>query len=303
MPSNPSAEERSSWPPLPEPVLAGIYDNHTHLNYVAEEQGQSWREQLNWAEQSGVRGVITVGVDVRTSRFAAAVAAEDSRVLAALALHPNTAAQMAAAEVDEALHEFARLAQGSRVAAIGETGLDYFRTEGEAALARQLSSFEKHIELAKQLDLPMQIHDREAHDDVVATLQRVGAPERTVFHCFSGDVQLAEIAAANGWYCSFAGTVSFKNAQGLRDALSVLPPELVLIETDAPYLTPHPYRGRPNASYLIVHTLRAMAAHLGEDEDDLAEQLNANTEAVYGSWDDRDEREGFREVRDRWAEG
>jgi TatD DNase family protein len=167
---------------------------------------------------------------------------------------------------------------------VGETGLDFFRTD-ESGRAAQYRSFEAHIEIAKQNDLALQIHDRDAHDDVIRTLKRVGAPERTVFHCFSGDADLAEICTENGWYMSFAGNVTFKNAGRLREALEVAPRALLLVETDAPFLTPTPYRGRPNAPYLIPHTLRTMAEHLGTDASMLAAQISSNTELVYGRWD------------------
>jgi TatD DNase family protein len=168
---------------------------------------------------------------------------------------------------------------------VGETGLDFFRT-GDEGRAAQYRSFEAHIEIAKENGIAMQIHDRDAHAEVIATLERVGAPERTVFHCFSGDAELAAICAENGWYMSFAGNVTFKNAGNLREALEVAPRSLLLVETDAPYLTPMPYRGRPNAPYLIPHTLRAMAAHLGTDVSMLAAQISSNTELVYGRWED-----------------
>ena len=171
-----------------------------------------------------------------------------------------------------------------RVRAIGETGLDYFRTEGEPKIAMQTHSFEQHIAIAKELDLALQIHDRDAHADVVATLLRVGAPERTVFHCYSGDLELAAICKENGWFLSFAGNVTFKKNQHLRDSLLAVDPSQLLIETDAPFLTPEPLRGRPNAPYLIPHTLRFMASLMGWSPTELAIQLNKNTEDVYGSW-------------------
>ncbi|HQJ35259.1 MAG TPA: TatD family hydrolase, partial [Rhodoglobus sp.] len=148
----------------------------------------------------------------------------------------------------------------------------------------QYRSFEAHIEIAKKHGIALQIHDRDAHAEVIATLLRVGAPERTVFHCFSGDAEMARIAADNGWYLSFAGTVTFKNAAGLREALSVTPLDRIMVETDAPYLTPSPFRGRPNSPYLIPLTLRAMAEHLDVDVDELAAQVASTTEHVYGSW-------------------
>ena len=148
----------------------------------------------------------------------------------------------------------------------------------------QAHSFEQHIEIAKQNDIALMIHDREAHENVVATLKRVGAPERVVFHCFSGDVELAEVCQENGWYLSFAGNITFKKNQHLRDALTSVSPELLLIETDAPFLTPEPMRGRPNAPYLVPHTLRYIADLMQWDVTRLAKQFNANTERVYGLW-------------------
>ncbi len=168
--------------------------------------------------------------------------------------------------------------------AIGETGLDFFRTD-ESGRHAQFRSFEAHIAIAKKHDLAMQIHDRDAHEEVVATLLRVGAPDRTVFHCFSGDADMARLCADHGWYLSFAGTVTFKNAGNLREALAAIPRDRILVETDAPFLTPTPFRGRPNSPYLIPHTLRAMADHLGTDVTMLAAQISSNTELVYGSWD------------------
>jgi TatD DNase family protein len=169
------------------------------------------------------------------------------------------------------------------VRAIGETGLDFFRTEADG-LPAQFRSFEAHIDLAKQHDIAMQIHDRDAHDAVLETLQRVGAPDRTVFHCFSGDAAMARIAADAGYYLSFAGNLTFKNAQNLRDALAVTPRERILVETDAPFLTPIPHRGQPNAPYLVPLTVRFMAAELDADLDELCAQLAANTLEVYGAF-------------------
>jgi TatD DNase family protein len=206
-------------------------------------------------------------------------------VLAAVAIHPNEApAYAAAGRLDEAIGVIDELAAQPRVRAIGETGLDFFRTP-EEGLPAQYESFEAHIALAKKHDVAMQIHDRDAHDAVLETLQRVGAPERTVFHCFSGDAGMARIAGECGYYLSFAGNVTFKNAQNLRDALAVTPRDRILVETDAPFLTPVPYRGRPNAPYLVPVTVRFMAAELGVEVDDLCTQIAANTVAAYGSFE------------------
>lgn len=242
-------------------------------------------EQLDRASSVGVRGVVQVGGDVESSIWSAEQAAREPRMLAAVAIHPNEAPRYdAAGELDDALAVIAELATRPRVRAIGETGLDFFRT-GEEGRAAQFRSFEAHIDIAKQNGLALQIHDRDAHDDVIETLLRVGAPERTVFHCYSGDGVMARICADNGWYMSFAGTVTFKNAENLRDALEVAPRQLLLVETDAPFLTPTPLRGRPNAPYLLPHTLRFMASHLGTDVSMLAAQITSNTELVYGTWD------------------
>jgi TatD DNase family protein len=275
----------AEYPPLPEALVVPVYDNHTHLEMSIDGEGLPYQEHLDRASSVGVRGVVQVGTDLASSRWSAEIAAVEPRVLAAVALHPNEAPRHEAdGTLDDALAEIYELAGRPRVRAIGETGLDYFRT-GEDGRAAQQRSFEAHIEIAKERGLALQIHDRDAHVEVVATLRRVGAPERTVFHCFSGDAELARICADQGWYTSFAGTVTFKNAPKLREALDVIPRRLVLVETDAPYLTPEPFRGRTNAPYLIPHTLRAMAAHLGTDVSMLGALISSNTEEVYGRWD------------------
>jgi TatD DNase family protein len=212
-------------------------------------------------------------------------AASDPRVLAAVAIHPNDAPVYAeAGRLDHAIGVIDELAAHPRTRAIGETGLDFFRTEGEG-LQHQRYSFRRHIDIAKRLGLTLQIHDRDAHDDVVQVLREEGAPERVVFHCFSGDEQLARTCNNEGWYMSFAGTVTFKNAANLREALVIADPARVLVETDAPFLTPHPFRGRPNASYLIPHTVRAMAELTSTDLSDICAQIARNSLQAYGSWD------------------
>lgn len=223
-------------------------------------------------------------------------------VVGALAIHPNEAVLHAgvrevgpdglapdvqahhAVGLDDAIAEIAGLAKGDdRIRAIGETGMDLFRTgpRGEQA---QRGSFRTHIALAKELGLALQIHDRDAHAQVIEVLLADGAPERTVFHCYSGDAEMARVCAEHGWYLSFAGPVTFTANRHLREALTVAPRELVLVETDAPYLTPHPFRGQPNAPFAAAHTVRSMAAHLGEDLAVLCADLGANAERVYGTW-------------------
>ncbi|MBZ6372826.1 MULTISPECIES: TatD family hydrolase [Microbacterium] len=275
-----------SYPPAPEPLPVAVYDNHCHLEIEdgAEEGGLSLDEQLDRAAAVGVVGVVQAGGDIESSRWSAWAAASHPRVLAAVAIHPNEAPAYAEqGMLDGAIAVIDELAAQPRVRAIGETGLDFFRT-GEEGLPAQYESFEAHIALAKKHDIAMQIHDRDAHDAVLDTLERVGAPERTVFHCFSGGADMARIAADRGYWLSFAGNVTFKNAQNLRDALAVTPRERILVETDAPFLTPTPLRGRPNAPYLVPVTVRFMAAELGMPVDELCAQLAANTLEVYGSF-------------------
>ncbi len=283
----------AGYPALPEALRVPVYDDHTHIDpfsgagWFGEEGGAlDWREQLDRASVVGVKGVLQVGTDVESSRWSAEHAAIDPRRRGGVATTPTDGARRAAeGGVDEASAAFDELAARPRVRAVGETGLDHYRT-GEDGRGAQRRSFEAHIAIAKERGLALQIHDRDAHAEVVETLLAVGAPDRTVFHCFSGDAALARLATAHGWYLSFAGTVTFKNAHGLREALAAAPRSRLLVETDAPYLAPVPVRGRPNAPYLVPHTLRFMAETLGADASMLAAQIASNTEAVYGSWDD-----------------
>lgn len=188
-----------------------------------------------------------------------------------------------AGALEEALAEIDALAAEDRVRCIGETGLDHVHTP-ESGYAAQEESFRAHIEFAKKHGLAMQIHDREAHEDVVRVLRDAGAPGRTVFHCFSGDPELARICNENGWYMSFAGTVTFKNAKSLKAALLEADRSLILTETDAPFLTPHPFRGRPNAPYMVNYTVRGMADILSADLEELCRQIWGNSERVYGQF-------------------
>ncbi|UNK71894.1 TatD family hydrolase [Microbacterium sp. H1-D42] len=274
------------YPAAPEPLAVPVYDNHAHLEITDGVEPLTLKEQLDRAAEVGIAGVVQASGDIESSRWAVDAAASDSRVLAAVAIHPNDAPAYASeGRLDEAIAVIDELAAHPRTRAIGETGLDYFRTD-EPGRPEQHESFEAHIALAKKHGIAMQIHDRDAHDDVLETLRRVGAPERTVFHCFSGDEQMARIAGDAGYYLSFAGNVTFKNAQNLRDALAVTPRDRILVETDAPFLTPAPLRGRPNAPYLVPITVRFMAAELGMDVDELSTQLAVNTLAVYGEFSD-----------------
>lgn len=277
----------SAFAPAPEPLSVPIYDNHCHLEFVFDESvgAMPWQDNLDISQSVGIKGVVQVGVTLESSKWCAELATKDTRVLAAVALHPNEAPLYENLNaLNEAIAEIAELATKPRVRAIGETGLDFFRTEGEDSIKLQKHSFEEHIRIAKENDIALMIHDRDAHADVVETLKRVGAPEKVVFHCYSGETDLAQICIDNGWYMSFAGNITIKRNQHLRDSLKMAPKELVLIETDAPFLAPEPFRGRPNAPYLVPITARFMAETRGEDLDSLCAQLALNTETVYGSW-------------------
>jgi TatD DNase family protein len=278
--------QKLSYPDLPEPLLIGTYDNHTHLEIADGDQPMNYQDHLALANQVGILGAVQVGVTLESSRWSAEVAATDSRLLAAVAIHPNEAAQYESMQaLDMDIDGIADLASQERVRAIGETGLDFFRTESEQGKSFQQHSFERHIQIARYFGLALQIHDRDAHDQVVETLLRVGAPEKVVFHCYSGDIELAKICAEHSWYTSFAGNITIKRNQHLRDSFIHMPKDLILVETDAPFLTPEPLRGRPNAPYLVPITVRFMAAELGMDANELSGQLAKNTVAVYGSWD------------------
>ena len=273
------------YPELPEPLEVGTYDNHTHLEIADGDEPLHYLEHLDLADQAGMLGVVQVGVTLESSKWSAAVAAIEPRVLAAVALHPNEApGYETKARLDDAIADIALLAAQPRVRAIGETGLDFFRTEGESPLQLQQYSFEEHIRIAKENNIALMIHDRDAHSQVIQTLKRVGAPERVVFHCYSGDTDLAAVCNENGWYMSFAGNITIKRNQHLRDSLKLARPELIMVETDAPFLTPEPFRGRPNAPYLVPITVRFMAEVLGLGVNQLATQLTSNTERVYGLW-------------------
>ena len=275
-----------SYPELPEPLLIGTYDNHTHLEIADGDQPMNYQDHLALANEVGILGAVQVGVTLESSRWSAQVAANEPRLLAAVAIHPNEAARYeskAALNLD--IDGIAELASQERVRAIGETGLDFFRTESEQGKSFQQHSFERHIQIAKDFNLALQIHDRDAHQQVVETLLQLGAPSKVVFHCYSGDLELAKICSEHGWYTSFAGNITIKRNQHLRDSLKYMPVDNILVETDAPFLTPEPLRGRPNAPYLVPITVRFMAEELDMDADELSGQLAKNTVAVYGSWD------------------
>ncbi len=232
----------------------------------------------------GVPRMVQIGCDLPGARFTVQVIERYAALLGGVALHPNEAPRLdERGEVDSARREIERLAAHPRVRVIGETGLDYYRTGAEGVAAQQ-DSFRWHIDLAKRTGKTLQIHDREAHEDVMRILAQEGAPERTVLHCFSGDMTMARECVERGYYLSFAGTVTFKNARGVRNALAVTPTENLLVETDAPFLTPAPHRGATNAPYLVPLTVRAMAAVLSTNVPALCTALAANSERLYGPW-------------------
>ena len=273
------------YPELPEPLELGTYDNHTHLEIADGETPMSVSEHLDAMRAVGMLGAVQVGVTLESSRWSAKVAESEPMLLAAVALHPTEAPLYATRqELDDAIAGIAELATEPRVRAIGETGLDFFRTEGEAELEAQLYSFERHIEIAKQNDIALMIHDRDAHGDVVETLTRVGAPERTVFHCYSGDAEMAKECVAKGYILSFAGTVTFKNAPQLREAVKLVPLNQLLVETDSPFLAPAPHRGALNTPAQIPHILRLIAAERGESLLDLTRAVSDNAERIFGSF-------------------
>ncbi len=269
-------------PPAPDPLPHPVVDNHCHLD-IADGDWLATEEALAAGAAVGVPRIVQIGCDLPGARWAVEAAERHVALVAGVALHPNEAPRLAAAGLlEEALAEIEQLARShDKVRAVGETGLDHFRT-GEEGRAAQVSSFRRHIDLAKRLDKTLVIHDREAHEEVLAVLDEEGAPERWVMHCFSGDADFARRCLDRGAYLSFAGTVTFKNAQPLRDALAVTPRDRVLVETDAPYLTPVPYRGRPNASYLVPLTMRLMAEVRGDDLADLCAAVDTNTEHAFG---------------------
>ncbi|MEI7778139.1 MAG: TatD family hydrolase [Actinomycetes bacterium] len=274
-------------PPLPAPLGHPAIDSHCHLDMRLDSEPE-WTpaEALAAARSVGVSHIVQVGCDVQGSIWASEVAATHEGIAATVALHPNEAPRLVAksgrSAFESAWEQIATLASGAHVRAIGETGLDYFRT-GPEGRAVQEESFRRHIELARSLGKPVVVHDRDSHADVMRVLDEQ-RPETVVLHCFSGDAEFARECVSRGWYLSFAGPVTFKNSPALRDALLVTPVELLLVETDAPFLAPVPHRGRPNASYLIPETLRAMAAVRMVDPDALAAATFTNTQHVFGKF-------------------
>ncbi len=270
--------------PLPDPLPIAVADAHAHIEIVTNDSPDSdaVRKVLDDAKSVGVDRIVQVGYSAEQSQWCAALAdLYPGRVLAAVALHPNEAPVVDDLESDLAVIEL--LAHMPRVRAIGETGLDYFRTPPELRGIQQ-ESFKWHIELAKKTNKALVIHDRDSHDDVLSVLLEVGAPEKTVFHCFSGDVEMAKTCIERGYILSFAGTMTFKNAPALREAVKLVPHGQLLVETDSPFLAPTPHRGMQNTPAMIPTIVRAMAAERNEDLAQLCDALSKNTERVFGSF-------------------
>jgi TatD DNase family protein len=264
-------------PPAPPPLPSPVFDSHTHLDIV------DWpvEDQIEAATAVGVDRFVQIGVDVASSQWAVSLASREPAVLATVALHPNEAPRLS--DLDGALAVVASLSEHNRVRGIGETGLDFFRTSGPGLVAQE-RSFRAHIALAKRTGKALVVHDRDAHADILRVLDDEGAPSTVVMHCFSGDASFASACVERGFLLSFAGTVTFKNAPQLREAAALTPVAQLLVETDAPYLTPMPHRGKPNASYLIPLTVRALADLKGVPLPELCEAISANGEHAFGPW-------------------
>ncbi len=267
-------------PPAPEP-LGPLIDAHTHLDACGAETAADVTAILDRAAAVGVQAVVTIADDLDAARWAAQAADWDSRVHAAVALHPTRANALD----DAAKAELEQLASRPRVVAVGETGMDMYwpgKLEGCADPAQQREGFAWHIDLAKRTGKPLMIHNRDADTEVLDVLAAEGAPETVIFHCFSSDTEMAKVCARHGWMISLSGTVSFRNAHALREAVTVVPEELLLVETDAPFLTPHPFRGAPNEPYCLPYTVRALADVLDRPAAELAEISTANAIRTYG---------------------
>jgi TatD DNase family protein len=271
-------------PDLPDPLPLPVVDSHCHLDSTQAKSGLQPEEAIRLAAEVGVTRIVQIGCDPEGCRWAVEAAERWTSVIAGVAIHPNDAARMGR-DLERGLELVESLAQQPRVRAVGETGLDYFRTPDAKGQAVQQEAFAAHIAFAEAYHKTLVVHDRDAHHDILGVLDSVGPPARIVMHCFSGDDQFARDCLDRGAYLSFAGTITFKNNDHLRDALALTPLDRILVETDAPYLAPMPVRGKPNASYLIPHTVRFLAATLGIDLERLCQALNDNADAAFGgSW-------------------
>jgi len=239
-----------------------LVDTHCHLHLLEQPPEQVVAE----ARAEGVGHLVDVGVDLASSRQAAANAARLAQVSATAGVHPHDAVTLD----DRALEELRALLADERVVAAGETGLDYYRDHSPRPVQR--AAFAAHVRLARELDKALVVHNREAFADVLAILQGEGAPERVVFHCFTGDERAAARVVEAGWYVSFAGTVTFRNAPEQRAACAVVPLDQMVLETDSPFLSPHPYRGRPNHPGRVAVTAATVAAVHDLPVDQVAER-------------------------------
>jgi TatD DNase family protein len=267
-------------PPAPEP-LSPLIDAHTHLDACGATDAASVTAIVDRAAAVGVQAVVTIADDLDSARWVTEAADWDDRVYAAVALHPTRANAL----TDEAKTVIERLAEQPRVVAVGETGMDMYwpgRLDGCAEPAAQKDAFAWHIDLAKRIGKPLMIHNRDADQEVLDVLQAEGAPDTVIFHCFSSDAAMARTCVANGWLLSLAGTVSFKNAKALREAALLIPPDQLLVETDAPFLTPHPYRGAPNEPYCLPYTVRALAEVVDRPAEDIAQASTTAAIRAYG---------------------
>jgi TatD DNase family protein len=261
---------------VPEKLPVPVVDSHTHLDACGALTREAVVEVLDRATAAGIDRVVTVADDLPSARWVAEASTWDPRVFGAVALHPTRTASFGDAERDE----LAKLAEHPRVVAIGETGLDYYWDYSPPAA--QQDAFRWHIELSKRVGKALMIHDRDAHEDILSILDAEGAPSTVVFHCFSGDLDFARACVERGFVLSFAGPVTFKNSAALREAAEWVPEDRILVETDAPFLTPHPFRGRPNEPYAANYTLRAIATLRGVDLGDLGAAITRNAERVFG---------------------
>jgi TatD DNase family protein len=275
--------DRAARPPAPDPLPHPVVDNHCHLDITwdgAEELPAP--EALRLAAAVGVPRIVQIGCDLEGARWAERLAGEVPGIVAGVALHPNEAPVLAAqGAYEQVWQEIATLARSPQVRAVGETGLDFYRTPPEGRAAQE-ESFRRHVRLAAELGKTLVIHDRDAHGDVLRVMDDEQAPERVVMHCFSGDAAFARACLDRDYWLSFAGTLTFKSAGELRDACRVVPSDRLLVETDAPFLTPTPYRGRANASYLVPLTMRALAEERGDDLEELCAAVEASTFAAFG---------------------
>jgi TatD DNase family protein len=267
-------------PPAPEP-LTPLIDAHTHLDACGATDAASIAAIVDRAAAVGVQAVVTIADDLASARWVTEAVEADSRVYGAVALHPTRADAL----TDDARALIEQLAEHPRVVAVGETGMDMYwpgKLDGCADPATQREAFAWHIDLAKRVGKPLMIHNRDADADVLDVLRAEGAPDTVIFHCFSSDAEMARTCVANGWLLSLSGTVSFRNATDLREAASLIPVQQLLVETDAPFLTPHPYRGAPNEPYCLPYTVRALAELLGKPAEDLAQETTLTATRAYG---------------------